>query len=207
MDLYLFDFDKTLYAFDFRRRLPALADMTGASQYRLASRWWAGGYERRAEAGEWPTSAEYLAEFERVTGAALSLDQWRAARALASTRIPGSMAALARAATLGTAAVFSNNPSPFAESLAVLAPDVVEIVGPRAMVSCQIGLRKPDPAAFAAVLDRLGATPENTFFADDSPSNVAGAAGLGITAHLLAYVDGVPQTGALDAAITAFAER
>lgn len=207
MDLYLFDFDKTLYAFDFRLRLPALALLTGTSQYHLASTWWGGGYERRAEAGEWPTSAEYLAEFELVTGAALSLEQWREARALASTRIPGSMAALARTAALGTAALFSNNPSPFAESLELLAPDVAELVGPNRVVSCEIGLRKPQPAAFLAALDRFGVTPEDAFFVDDSPSNVAGAASVGITAHRLEYRDGEPQTEALDAAITSFAER
>ena len=45
-----FDLDKTLYAYDFRRRLPALAVLTGASQYHLARTWWADGYEARAEA-------------------------------------------------------------------------------------------------------------------------------------------------------------
>lgn len=207
MDLYLFDFDKTLYAYDFRLRLPTLALLTGSSQYQLASTWWAGGFERRAEAGEWPTSAEYLAEFQRVTSAALSLEQWREARALASTSIPGSVDALARAATLGTAALFSNNPSPFAESLDLLAPDVVEIVGTNRVVSCEIGLRKPDPEAFLTALDRLGARAEETFFADDSAANVAGAASVGITAHHFDYSDGVPQVAALDAAITAFAGR
>lgn len=37
MDLYLFDLDKTLYAYDFRRRLPALAWLAGVSQYRRAA--------------------------------------------------------------------------------------------------------------------------------------------------------------------------
>ena len=76
MDLYFFDFDKTLYAYDFRMRLPALSLVTGASQYHLAKTWWAGGYEERAEAGEWPSSAEYLAEFERVTRSPLTLENW-----------------------------------------------------------------------------------------------------------------------------------
>ena len=35
--LFLFDFDKTLYAYDFRRRLPKLAQLTGVSQYALAN--------------------------------------------------------------------------------------------------------------------------------------------------------------------------
>jgi hypothetical protein len=97
VDLYLFDFDKTLYAYDFRHRLPEFARLGGVSQYRLASSWWAAGYERRAESGEWPDAEEYLDEFARVTGARrFTLDEWADARRLAMTRIDGSVAALAR---------------------------------------------------------------------------------------------------------------
>jgi putative hydrolase of the HAD superfamily len=207
MDLYLFDFDKTLYAYDFRKRLPALSEISGVSQYRLAKTWWAGGFETRAENGEWPTSAEYLAEFARVTGARLSLAEWQHARSLASTRIPASVAALELASTLGTVSVLSNNPSPFAESLPVLAPDVASIVGDNRLVSCQLGVRKPNPMAFERALEYFGARAEDTFFADDSASNVSGAEAIGIHGHQLTYVDGVPQTDALDEAISRFAAR
>ena len=207
MDLYFFDFDKTLYAYDFRMRLPALSLVTGASQYHLATTWWAGGYEVRAEAGEWPTSAEYLAEFERVTGSRLTLENWQAARALASTVIQASVDALRRASTLGTVSLLSNNPSPFAESLPVLAPDVTAIVGENRLVSCHLGVRKPDARIFELALARYGARAEDTFFVDDSAGNLEGARALGIHTHQLAYVKGVPQTDALDEAITRFASR
>ena len=207
MDLFFFDFDKTLYAYDFRKRLPALSIISGVSQYHLAKTWWEGGYEIRAETGEWSTSAEYLAEFERVTGAVITLEQWQQARALASTRIPGSIDALRHAATIGTACVLSNNPSPFAESVPVLAPDVTAIVGENRLVSCQLGVRKPDPQIFELALGRFDARPEDTFFTDDSAANVAGAASVGIHAHQLAYVDGVPQVGALHEALERFATR
>ncbi|CAN5341766.1 hypothetical protein BH09ACT1_BH09ACT1_11380 [soil metagenome] len=207
MDLYFFDFDKTLYAYDFLRRLPALSAATGASQYHLAKTWWAGGFERRAESGEWPTSEEYLAEFASVTGAKLSLADWQHARSLASTRIPRSIDALAKAATLGAVAVLSNNPSPFAESLPVLAPDVTAIVGENRLISCQFGIRKPDERIYRQAVERMGGRPEDTFFTDDSAENVAGAADIGIHAHQLTYVNGVPQSDALDEAIDRFANR
>ena len=207
MDLYFFDFDKTLYAYDFRMRLPALSLVTGASQYHLAKTWWAGGYEERAEAGEWPSSAEYLAEFERVTRSPLTLENWQEARALASTVIPSSVDALRRASTLGTVSLLSNNPSPFAESLPVLAPDVTAIVGENRLVSCQLGVRKPDARIFELALARYGARAEDTFFVDDSAGNLEGARALGIHTHQLADVKGVPQTDALDEAITRFASR
>lgn len=207
MDLYLFDFDETLYDYDFRVRLPALARLTGLSQYDLAKSWWAGGFERRAEAGEWPTSAEYLEQFERVTGAALTLEDWRQARMLASTPIPGAVEALRRAADLGTVAILTNNPSPFAESFSVLAPEVAGIVGDRVLVSSDLGMRKPDAAIYRLALARFGAAAQNAFFADDSAANVEGARAVGIRAHRIAWEDGVPRTEALGDAITSFAQR
>jgi FMN phosphatase YigB (HAD superfamily) len=205
--LFFFDFDKTLYAYDFRMRLPALSRITGASQYHLARSWWAGGFERRAEAGEWRTPDEYFAQFERVTGGRLDLEGYRESRALASTAIPGSVEALRLASTLGTVSVLSNNPSPFGASLPLLAPDVVALVGDNVLVSCDLGVRKPDPEAYRLALTRFGATADETFFADDSAENIAGAASIGITGHRLAYVDGVPQVHDLHDAIVAFAGR
>jgi HAD superfamily hydrolase (TIGR01509 family) len=203
--LFFFDFDKTLYAYNFRMRLPALSQITGVSQYHLAKSWWAGGFERRAEAGEWRDPDEYFAQFEKVTGAHLDLEGYRRSRALASTSIPGSIDALRLASSLGTVCVLSNNPSPFAAALPLLAPDVTSLVGDNVLISCDLGVRKPDPEVYRLALARFGAQAEEAFFADDSAENVAGAASVGITAHQLVWIDGVPQLDALHDAIAAFA--
>ncbi len=207
MDLYLFDFDETLYDYNFRYRLPALSLVTGTSQYRLAKDWWSAGFEKRAEAGEWPTSSEYLAEFEKQTGAHLTLEQWRETRMLASTPISGSIDALRRASELGTVGILTNNPSPFAESFAILAPDVAELVGDNVLVSSDLAVRKPDAEIYRRALERFDATPENTFFTDDSANNVAGAAQIGIHAYQIEWVKDEPQTEKLQDAVTAFAQR
>ncbi len=208
VDLYFFDLDKTLYAYDFRRRLPALSRMTGVSQYRLARSWWVDGYEERAEAGEWPDTESYLDAFAEVTGGRrLTLDQWAAARALAMIRIDGSVAALRRAAELGTVSLLSNNPAPLKAALPLLAPDVCEILGENILVSYQLRARKPDAVLFERALAHYGATAASTFFADDNAENIAGAAALGITAHHLDSVDGIARTDALMSAVEAFAAR
>jgi HAD superfamily hydrolase (TIGR01509 family) len=207
VDLYFFDFDKTLYAYDFLKRLPELSRITGASQYHLARTWWADGYEARAEAGAWRTAAEYLEKFAQVTGYTLSLDQWCQARQTASTPIAGSIEALRRCAGLGTVSLFSNNPSPFAEALPRLAPDVVEIVGENRVVSCDLGVRKPDPKAALRALERYDGRVEDTLFVDDSRENVASAASLGMHVHHFLTIDGIPQVDALTAAIDRFAGR
>jgi putative hydrolase of the HAD superfamily len=204
VDLYLFDFDKTLYAYDSRKRLPALSRTSGLSQYHLAKTWWAAGWEVRAELGEFPTADAYLERFAEVTGARLTLAQWCEARHEASTPNAGVVDALRHAATLGTVSLFSNNPPPFVATLGQMAPDVGEILGPNVLVSCEIGIRKPDPKAFLKAVDHYGVSPADTFFVDDSAANVAGAASVGITTF---HFTGSQDVPALDAAITAFAGR
>ena len=204
MDLYLFDFDKTLYAFDFRKRLPELSRMSGLSQYHLAKTWWAAGFEVRAELGEWKTPEAYLDKFAEVTGARLTLEQWCEARHAASTPNEGVIDALRLASTLGTVSLFSNNPAPFEATLAEMAPDVTSILGSNILISCELGLRKPDPASYLAAIRYYDARASNTYFIDDSAANIAGALAAGLTTfHYTAETD-VP---ALDAGIRAFAAR
>ena len=208
MDIYFFDLDKTLYWYDFRHRLPELSRLSGASQYRLASSWWADGYEARAEAGEWPTVDSYLDEFAKVTGGRrLTLDEWADARALAMTRIDASVAALRHAATLGTVSLLSNNPAPLAAALPRLAPDVAAILGENVLVSYMVGARKPTRELFDRALAHYGASPDDAFLVDDSLANVVGARDAGWVAHHLTAVEGVVQTDELSAAIEAFAVR
>ncbi len=208
MDLYFFDLDKTLYAYNFRRRLPALALLTGASQYHLARTWWADGFEARAEVGEWPTPDEYLDTFAEVTGTRrLPLAEWASARAQAMTRIDGSMVALRTAATLGTVSLLSNNPAATASALPILAPDVVDIMGPNLLFSYMLGARKPAAEIYERALARFGVSPENAFLADDSAANIRGAQAVGITCHHLVAVDGVFHTDALLASVERFASR
>lgn len=208
VDVYFFDFDRTLYSYDFRFRLPALARLSGVSQYHLARTWWADGYERRAIAGEWPTADEYLDQFAEVTGGRrLSLEEWAGARASSMAPIQGSIAALRRAADLGIVSLLSDNPSAFRAALPQLAPDVVEILDDHLLVSCEVKARKPSREIFERALARYGVDAADAFFVDDIQANVAGAREVGLTAHWLEYVDGVPQTDALQAAIEAFASR
>lgn len=48
----------------------------------------------------------------------------------------------------------------------------------------ELGVAKPDPAVFRIILGRVGVAPEEAFFVDNHPENVAAATTLGIAAHL-----------------------
>jgi putative hydrolase of the HAD superfamily len=50
------------------------------------------------------------------------------------------------------------------------------------IVSCRVGLLKPEPAIFEHLLERYGLRAGDTIFIDDIPENVAAAATLGISA-------------------------
>ena len=208
VDLYFFDLDNTLYAYNFRKRLPALATLTGVSQCQLARKWWADGYEARAQTGEWPTADSYLDAFAATTNTRrLSLDEWASARASAMTRIETRIEALRRAAALGTVALLSNNPAATGAALPTLIPDVLEIVGSNILLSYQLGARKPDAELYERALAHFGVRADSAFLADDSAANVAGARAVGIRVHRVAPVDSVAETEALRAAIEEFAAR
>ncbi len=203
--LFLFDFDQTLYAYDFRRRLPRLAELTGVSQYRLAKTWWAEGHEAAAEAGAYRSSDEYLAAFRHLTGASLTVDGWRDARRAAMSPMPASIAALRRAAELGTVSLLSNNPIIFRDSLHALAPDVAEVLGENDLVSATLGARKPEAGIYTRALARYATPAEDAWFVDDSDANVRGAEAVGITGYRMSEVEGGHDADAMVEAIEAFA--
>jgi putative hydrolase of the HAD superfamily len=55
------------------------------------------------------------------------------------------------------------------------------------LLSCELGLCKPDPAIYRCLLDRLGLPGAQVLFVDDREDNLAAAAALGIAGHL--FVD------------------
>lgn len=81
-------------------------------------------------------------------------------------------------------ALLSNAPATLADAIERM--DWMQVV-PRRFYSCRLGLTKPDPRAYAAVLDALGARPGDVTFVDDKPENVEGARESGL--HALLFTD------------------
>jgi putative hydrolase of the HAD superfamily len=78
-------------------------------------------------------------------------------------------------------AILSNAPVEVAEGIEAarwLAPFTEKFF------SCRLRAVKPEPAAYQAVVDALGAMPEDIVFVDDRPPNVSAAAALGLRAEL-----------------------
>ena len=62
----------------------------------------------------------------------------------------------------------------------------------RTFYSCDLGLAKPDPAYFRAILSALGVPASEVLFIDDNAANVDGARSVGIQAELYDLSAGVP---------------
>ncbi|TDO54131.1 putative hydrolase of the HAD superfamily [Kribbella sp. VKM Ac-2571] len=58
--------------------------------------------------------------------------------------------------------------------------------------SCDVGLAKPDPAYFRAILGSLELPASSVLFIDDNVDNVAGAASVGLRAEVYDLSSGVP---------------
>lgn len=72
-------------------------------------------------------------------------------------------------------------------SLAKTTGQQLESYFEKVYLSCEMGLRKPDPAIFLRVCEEQGLKPETTLFIDDSPQHVEGAKKAGLQAiHLQA---------------------
>jgi putative hydrolase of the HAD superfamily len=76
-------------------------------------------------------------------------------------------------------AIITNNAREFADGWRAMLPvdELFDVV----VDSCQVGMRKPNPAIFRLALEQLGGVaPERAVFLDDFAPNVAAARGVGI---------------------------
>ena len=197
--LFIFDMDDVLYDYDWRVRMAGMTQLTGMPLDELRRRWWHDRGEWAAEAGVFTTPEEYLSAFEEAIGMSIDEDEWVRVRGAAMTPWPESFAAVRRASELGQVTLLTNNGALVAKHLRSLAPDLVELFGDHLFTSSDYGARKPNPVVFERVLDAYKTDAAHAFFADDMAVNVAGAASVGISAHLFT------NPGALRAAIEEFA--
>jgi putative hydrolase of the HAD superfamily len=203
--LFVFDMDDVLYDYDWRVRMAGMTELTGLTVQQMRERWWHDDGEWAAEAGEWRSGEAYLAAFNAAIDGAVTAEDWVRVRGSAMTPRPAAIAAVERAAELGTVSLLTNNGALTQEHLGTLAPDLVDVFGEHLLTSSFYGARKPDPVVFERVLARHRARAEDTFFADDLVANVEGARSVGITAHL--YTDPESLLAAIEAFAAARAEQ
>lgn len=71
----------------------------------------------------------------------------------------------------------------YPSSKSVVLNSGVSDIFDRLYISCDMGLRKPQPEYFQHILEDLGATPYGTLFIDDMEANIEAARDLGISTY------------------------
>ncbi len=175
------DFDGVMSGYDVPRRLDILAAMSGLTRDEVYGRVWLSGFEDDADSGLYPDPGEYLAGFGERLGMQLTRAQWIDTRRSAMQHWPDMHQLVGRLAATMRMAMLSNNGPLACDAFEELAPETLKLFEPNLFFSYQFGTKKPDPAIFRTVAQRLGAEPGECLFVDDKPHNARGAREAGMT--------------------------
>jgi putative hydrolase of the HAD superfamily len=181
--LVIFDMNDVLCRYDLDERLKALSRISGRSARDIKAAIWDSGFEDESDAGRYADAQAYLEEFSRRLGAKLTSAQWIEACRAAIIPDPGAIDLARRMKSRTRLALFSNNGPLMKQSLAEVFPEAQRIFGHAFYCSCEFKARKPDPAAYARLVEALGFTPQACFYIDDKLSNVKGAERAGLRGH------------------------
>jgi glucose-1-phosphatase len=181
VDALLFDLGGVLIRLDWDAVFAHWARCCGADAAALRRRFAFDDAYERHERGE-IDSARYFEGLRRTLGIDPTEAQIEAGwNALFVGEIAETTRLVARAAARIPVHLFSNTN---AAHQAAWSRDYAEALRPfgRVFVSSEIGLRKPDRAAFEHVAREIGVLPGRILFFDDTESNVAGARAAGLQA-------------------------
>lgn len=180
-DALLFDLGRVVIDIDVGKALACWARHAGCTPADVSKPFSQSETFRRYETGH-ASDAEFFEALRAALGIALSdaqlLEGWNA---IFAGEMPGINALLARAGRRLPLYAFSNTNPPhvahFSKPYADVLGHFCEI-----FLSCAIGLRKPDAAAYDHVIKAIGAPAERIVFFDDLVENIEGARKRGLTA-------------------------
>ncbi len=177
----LFDLGGVVFGIEFDNAFAHWADCAGMPADALMSRYRPDEWYERHERGE-IEATEYFDALRRTFDISISDDQFAAGwNAVFQPEPEGLFDLLASIGSRMPIYAFSNSnvmhrqvwSRKYARTLALFR---------HVFVSCDLGLRKPDAAAFRHVTDSIGMKPESIMFFDDTEENVAGASKIGMSA-------------------------
>ena len=182
IELVIFDMDDVLCRYDVPHRLERLAALSGRTADEIRAAIWDSGFEAASDAGEIDAET-YLAGFGARLGVPFERRHWVEARRGAMTPDPAMLELVAAVRRSTSVALLTNNGFLTKATIDDLFPELPPLFGDTLFVSAEFGTRKPDPAVFRRLVDRLGVRPEATLMVDDKAQNVAGAEAAGLCGH------------------------
>jgi HAD superfamily hydrolase (TIGR01549 family) len=180
-DALLFDLGRVVLDIDFNNTLVCWASHAGCEPAHLVGRFARDDIYQRHEKGE-IGDVEFFAALRASLGIRLSdaqfLEGWNA---IFAGEMPGIAPLLARAAKRLPLYAFSNTNGAHAEHFSQRYAAVLGYFR-EIFLSSDIGLRKPDAAAYDHVVQAIGIPAGRIVFFDDLAENIEGARARGLTA-------------------------
>jgi FMN phosphatase YigB (HAD superfamily) len=177
----LFDLGGVVIEIDFRRVFRKLGELSRVSPDEMRRRFKMDGAYRRHERGE-IGAAEYF-DHLRVTLELEGSDEEIAAgwNSIFVGEIPAALDCIRVASKRLPCYAFTNSNPTHRAAWAAAFPETVTAFE-RVFVSSDLGLRKPERAAFNAISLGIGVAPSSIMFFDDTQENVRGARAAGMQA-------------------------
>lgn len=185
----LFDLGGVIVDIDFRRVFEAWSTYSGVPAETLGSRFSMGTYYERHERGEIPV-AEFFESLRSSLGIQLTDEEFeRGWNAVFVREVPGITRLLRGVQESFPLYIFSNSNAAhhaywareYASTLSVFR---------KVFVSSDLGWRKPEPEAYAAVAQAMGTPLPRILFFDDLKDNVEAAKKVGMQAvHVESFAD------------------
>ena len=181
IDALLFDLGGVIVEIDFNRVFEIWGAHAGVPAAVIRSRFSPDAAYQAHERGE-ISAAEYFEALRNALGIRISDAQFQAGwDAIFVGEVPGIAALLGQAREAAPLYAFSNSNAQhhawWAQEYAATLSNFRQV-----FVSCELGRRKPEAEAFAAVASAMGAAYENILFFDDTEENVTAARRLGMQA-------------------------
>ncbi|TFH49843.1 MAG: HAD family phosphatase [Lysobacterales bacterium] len=177
----LFDLGGVVFGIDFDKAFSRWATQADVPMHTVKSRYLMDvGYERH-ERGE-ITAAEYFDTLRVSLGISLSDEQFASGwNAIFEPELAGVCELFESLHAKIPIYAFSNSNDLHRQCWARKYAGTLSLFR-QVFISCDLGLRKPDAAAYRQVAAAIGAEPERVLFFDDTLENVEGARGVGMSA-------------------------
>jgi len=192
IDALLFDLGGVVIEIDFGRVFARWAAVAGRPVETIAARFSMDAAYERHERGE-IDAAEYFASLRSALGLDLSdaafTEGWNA---IYVREIPGVRALLESVAPRVPLYAFTNSNRAHQPFTLRHYADALRPFR-RVFFSCDLGLRKPERAAFEAIAAAIDAPLDRILFFDDTPGNVEGARAVGMPAVLVRSIEDIAK--------------
>lgn len=174
----VFDLGNVVLRIDISRIPLRLAELTAGDPREIATTLMADPWCFRLEAGE-VSPQDFHRHLQETIGPMSYADFFEAWNSLFQGLIDGIAPLLTAARKNLRLVALTNTNAPHAQRWQALYADTLKVFE-QVFMSHEIGLRKPDPRCFQAVLDYLNLPPEEVVFVDDTPGHVEAAVSMGM---------------------------